>query len=436
MWSNFLYRILPRVCGTGGKRSSSLLLSLASVYLWDEEGIGRQDFNHTIREFWRMYRGHHLNNYVSHESIKRLSQGTGDNDGSSDGESAGPVDEEPMDEDTGDEEWEAVIVKDHFQVYRKLVPGSSYLYQYKIFGTYDDIPAKAFFLVQLDTKFRKVWDKLVVRLDVVDAESKVMRKDPDYESLIDRDHENFDSKNQVIHWVMHYPYPMYCREYCYVRRAVIDRRKNLMILVSKSTDHPSCRQSTDYVRVSAYDSRMVIRPHHSLHDNGFDYLLTYFDDPQSSFPSAAYNWMAYSGVPDFVSKLHAAAVRRNDDSIRNRKGIRPAHQHVVHEDKDSSSNNNNRGIKQDEGQPAHRGSDTGSNENENGDVHQDNSQQTNSDSKTSRPSGKTTPLAASGTPKPSTGSGGRIAGSGSSPSSIRVDGGHSVFHGWTTFFSR
>ena len=108
---------------------------------------------------------------------------------------------------------------------------------------------------------------------------------------------------------MHYPYPMYCREYCYVRRAIIDRSKNLMILVSKSTTHPSCdSRPSNCVRVTDYDSRLVIRPHRGPRDNGFDYLLTYFDDPQSSFPSAAYAWMAYSGVPDFVDKLHAAAI--------------------------------------------------------------------------------------------------------------------------------
>ena len=111
---------------------------------------------------------------------------------------------------------------------------------------------------------------------------------------------------------MHYPYPMYCRQYCYVRRAIIDPSANLLILISKSTNHPTCdalAAARSCVRVTAYESRLVIRPHARSVDNGFDYLLTYFDDPQSAFPSAAYSWMAYSGVPDFVSKLHAAAQR-------------------------------------------------------------------------------------------------------------------------------
>ena len=172
---------------------------------------------------------------------------------------------------------------------------------------------------------------MVVKLDIVGSEDSVSAKacDIDYESLLSptlTGNKPFDSGNQVVHWVMHYPYPMYSREYCYVRRAKIDKKNNLMILVSRATDHPNCCQDEEsvsspkskakesYVRVTSYDSRMVIRPHSSFEEDGFDYLLTYFDDPQSHFPSAAYKWMAYSGVPDFVNKLYDAAVKLNQES--------------------------------------------------------------------------------------------------------------------------
>jgi len=29
--------------------------------------------------------------------------------------------------------------------------------------------------------------------------------------------------------------------------------------------------------------------------NGFDYILTYYDNPKGHFPSIAYNWMASTG---------------------------------------------------------------------------------------------------------------------------------------------
>lgn len=295
--------------------SNYLVYTLSSVFVWNREGIDDNDFDQTIRQFWKMYREQLANGGNGNHKLNGKN-GNGNNGGLN----------------GDDDEWEEVIIKEHFQVYRKLLSKDSYLYQYKIFGTFKDIPAKAFFLVQLDTAFRKAWDRLVVKLDIVDSEGNHIHSsqgnDVDYEDILDdciQSRESFDSKNQVVHWIMHYPYPMYCREYCYVRRAKIDRENNLMILVSRSTDHPNCNDNgtingkQKYVRVNTYDSRMVIRPHSTFDENGFDYLLTYFDDPQSNFPSAAYNWMACSGVPDFVNKLHDAAVKLNQRSQERRK---------------------------------------------------------------------------------------------------------------------
>lgn len=186
--------------------------------------------------------------------------------------------------------WELIISKDHLKVWRKPVKNSS-LYEYKVFGTFFDIPARAFFRVQVDTEYRKKWDSLVIRLDVIDRLRNLKKK----------------SISEVVHWVMHYPYPMYSRDYVYVRRYMIDPEKNLMLMLSRSTGHPAAPVDKDYVRVTAYRSQMVIRPHSNFDENGMDYVLTYFDDPQAIFPTPAYNWMASSGVPDFVNKLHQAA---------------------------------------------------------------------------------------------------------------------------------
>lgn len=185
-----------------------------------------------------------------------------------------------------DEGWEAVIQKECVQVWRKAFP-DSYLYEYKIMGTFYDVPARTFFQVQTDIEYRKKWDKLVIKLDVIDKDAK--------------------SDCEVMHWVMHYPFPMYSREYVYIRRAVVSPETNTMVLVSRAIDHPSCPVDNKYVRVDKYSSRMVIRPHRTYDDDGFDYVLTYFDDPRAAFPAPAYNWMASSGVPDFVEKLHDAA---------------------------------------------------------------------------------------------------------------------------------
>ncbi|GCB80129.1 hypothetical protein scyTo_0019665 [Scyliorhinus torazame] len=50
--------------------------------------------------------------------------------------------------------------------------------------------------------------------------------------------------------------------------------------------------------------------------NGFDYLLTYSDDPQTVFPRYCVSWMMSSGMPDFLEKLHTAAVRARNMEIK------------------------------------------------------------------------------------------------------------------------
>lgn len=107
---------------------------------------------------------------------------------------------------------------------------------------------------------------------------------------------------------------MYSREYCYIRRAIVCQKENLIVLISKSCDHPKCQELSDRgsIRVREYESQMVIRPHTSFDENGFDYLLTYFDDPRTYLSVTCYNWIASSGLPGFVDSMHKAAVDLNN----------------------------------------------------------------------------------------------------------------------------
>lgn len=259
------------------KRPFSMLFG-AALFSWEREKITDEEIENCICELDR-YR-------------------------SSDDHPTKPITGQKLVNNLIEDGWEAVIQKECIQVWRKAFP-NSYLYEYKIMGTFYDVPARAFFAVQTDIEYRKKWDKLVIKLDVIDKDLK--------------------SDCEVMHWVMHYPFPMYSREYVYIRRAVISQDSNTMVLVSRAIDHPDCPVDKKYIRVHQYSSRMVIRPHRTYDDNGFDYVLTYFDDPQAAFPTPAYNWMAASGVPDFVEKLHNAArelhyeEKKNNSSLSNSK---------------------------------------------------------------------------------------------------------------------
>ncbi|KAG7476655.1 hypothetical protein MATL_G00085140 [Megalops atlanticus] len=188
----------------------------------------------------------------------------------------------------GDAGWEVVMEKKNFWVWRRPIQ-DSHLYEYRVLGTYTDITPRQFFNVQLDTEYRKKWDALVIKLEVVDRE--------------------VNTGSEIVHWATYFPYPLYSRDYVYVRRYDVDLEKNLMVLVSRAVEHPSVPETQDFVRVRSYQSKMVIRPHKSFDENGFDYLLTYRDDPQTVFPRYCVSWMVSSGMPDFLEKLHAAALR-------------------------------------------------------------------------------------------------------------------------------
>ncbi|XP_021230500.1 stAR-related lipid transfer protein 7, mitochondrial isoform X2 [Numida meleagris] len=188
----------------------------------------------------------------------------------------------------GEQPWELVMDKKHFKLWRRPIEGT-HLYQYRVFGTYTDVTPRQFFNVQLDTEYRKKWDSLVIKLDVIERDAA--------------------TGSEVIHWVTHFPYPMYSRDYVYVRRYRVDQENNLMVLVSRAVEHPGVPEHPDYVRVRTYTSQMVIRPHKTFDENGFDYLLTYSDNPQTVFPRYCVSWMVSSGMPDFLEKLHAAALK-------------------------------------------------------------------------------------------------------------------------------
>ncbi|XP_071494743.1 stAR-related lipid transfer protein 7, mitochondrial-like [Diadema antillarum] len=183
--------------------------------------------------------------------------------------------------------WEKVMTKAELMVWRRKLD-ATYLYEYKVFGTFTDCTAKSYFKVQLDLDYRRSWDKHVIETDVIDQDQ--------------------ESGAEVVYWATQFPFPMQSRDYVYVRRAKIFHRHRAMVLVSQATTHPRRPESRRHVRVTRFSSRMVIKPFTSFDENGFDYILTYHDDPKAPFPTTAVSWLASTGVPDYVEKMHLAAI--------------------------------------------------------------------------------------------------------------------------------
>ncbi|XP_006900753.1 PREDICTED: stAR-related lipid transfer protein 7, mitochondrial [Elephantulus edwardii] len=251
------------------------MAALAGAFVWDEERIQEEELKRSIDEMKRL------------EEMSTVFQGSAV-------ERHAP---EPKSQTEGGKEqpWEMVMDKKHFKLWRHPIPGT-HLYQYRVFGTYTDVTPRQFFNVQLDTEYRKKWDALVIKLEVIERD--------------------VISGSEVLHWVTHFPYPMYSRDYVYVRRYSVDQENNVMVLVSRAVEHPSVPESPEFVRVRSYESQMVIRPHKSFDENGFDYMLTYSDNPQTVFPRYCLSWMVSSGMPDFLEKLHMATLKAKNMEIK------------------------------------------------------------------------------------------------------------------------
>uniref|UniRef100_A0A4W5K2D1 Phosphatidylcholine transfer protein n=1 Tax=Hucho hucho TaxID=62062 RepID=A0A4W5K2D1_9TELE len=237
--------------------TGKLVAALAGVFLWEDEKVRDEELHRCGLELKAL------------ESVKNLS--------ASSEKAEGQV-------ETG---WEVVMEKKNFKVWRRPIEGS-HLCEYRVLGSYNDVTPRQLFNVQLDTEYRKKWDALVLKLEVVDRD--------------------VNTGSEVVHISLFPPYPMYSRDY-----------NNLMVLISRAVQHPGVPETQDYVRVHSYQSKIVIHPHKSFDENGFSYLLTYSDDPQTAFPHYCVSWMVSSETAALKAKNlevgiydYASVVKSND----------------------------------------------------------------------------------------------------------------------------
>lgn len=89
---------------------------------------------------------------------------------------------------------------------------------FSVFGSFFDISAYAFYAVQRDLEFRKQWDKLVLKLDIVEVEPSSSAESLDFQeyshnhqcpkTAISNQTQSGvvdDTGNELVHWVMKYP---------------------------------------------------------------------------------------------------------------------------------------------------------------------------------------------------------------------------------------
>ncbi|KAF4519706.1 hypothetical protein B566_EDAN003956 [Ephemera danica] len=118
-------------------------------------------------------------------------------------------------------EWSPFIERKDVLVWRQEQKGMhAGLHAYKVHGRYDDVTARDFLQVQLDTDYRRHWDATAVQLKV-------------------RMFAN--------------------RDYVFTRRWLVDSSQKRMVIMSRSTQHAQCPSRPGLHRVMHYWSVMVIK---------------------------------------------------------------------------------------------------------------------------------------------------------------------------------
>jgi len=244
---------------------SAITLLSAAFFNWEQERITDEKMRSLQKEIAEV-----IKFKESMDAIKLEGNSSGDT-ASSDNES----------------QWETVVDSENFYCWRKW-NNDIELFTYRVLGKFDDVTPTAFYNTQVDLPYWKVWDKYTMDVEIVD--------------------EDIETGSQVIHWHYRFPWPLSPRQYVFVRRAVIDRDENIMVITSRSTEHPNCPDDSNFVRVAVYDSTMVIKPTTTFDEEGFQYLMTYCEDDKASIPTVAYKWAASQGIQNFIDQVREASL--------------------------------------------------------------------------------------------------------------------------------
>ncbi|KAK3807026.1 MAG: hypothetical protein J3Q66DRAFT_418963 [Benniella sp.] len=134
--------------------------------------------------------------------------------------------------------WELFSEVVNFKVYRRPVPNSP-LKEYKVLGTYSDLPSRYLVGAYTDYEFRKTWDSNMVGWKAL--------------------------PNERLHFVAKFPWPLSPRDYVYEQKSVQDA---------------SVPATSGVVRVDDFRQDVVIQPIQD--DQGCNVWFGYYGDPKAS----------------------------------------------------------------------------------------------------------------------------------------------------------
>ncbi|KAF9279086.1 hypothetical protein BGZ88_000177 [Linnemannia elongata] len=175
--------------------------------------------------------------------------------------------------------WELFSQVPNFKVYRRSVPNSS-LKEYKVLGSYPDLPTRYLLRAYTDLDFRKSWDSNMIGWRAL--------------------------PNHRLHFTAKFPWPLYPRDYVYELRTQ-EFAEGVVCVNGKSVFDEAAPERSGTVRVDDFRQDVVIQP--TEDGRGCNIWFGYYDNPKGNIPSSIINWAAKSGIPSFLNSMRDAGLR-------------------------------------------------------------------------------------------------------------------------------
>ncbi|KAI5944558.1 Phosphatidylcholine transfer protein [Manis javanica] len=178
-------------------------------------------------------------------------------------------------------DWHPLVQSEVLNIHQRLKERTG-LYEYKVFGVLKKYPPSLLADVYMDLAYRKQWDQYVKELYEEECNGKT-----------------------VVYWQVNYPFPMWNRDYVYIRqrRELNVEGKKVHVILAENVSVPQFPERSGVVRVKQYKQKLVIE---SDGKEGSNVFLYYFDNPGGRIPSWLINWVAQSGVPNYLKNLAEA----------------------------------------------------------------------------------------------------------------------------------
>ena len=110
------------------------------------------------------------------------------------------------------------------------------------------------------------------------------------------------TNKKAYYWQLSYPFPLYNRDYCFVResRKLPIEGRDVYVTLAKSEPFQVFPERSGVIRVKDYFQRAGMM---SDGKEGTVAYMTYYDNPEGMIPTWLINWAASTGGPAYLKVM-------------------------------------------------------------------------------------------------------------------------------------